>query len=212
MKYAGFIKRTAAFILDCLIIFFCSIIFYKVITIVFHTTIIETRDYLFRPWQYVFYPLFTLFVLLYYFVFETLGQAGLGKRLFSLKIVDNRDNKLALKSSLFRFLYVIIFVISTLLTNILFFENKDPICIHFKYEFPLYNYIFWGITFLCIISYVCLLFFSKKQTLYDKLTKSFVIEEKKKLGFIAGFLVLFFTLPILILIFNKFLISLSLGH
>ena len=209
MKYAGFFKRTVAAIVDCLIIFLCAVISYKVIIMIFHPAVIATRDYLFRPWQYVFYPLFTLFILLYFFVFETLGQATLGKHLFALKVVDNQGNQLTLINKLLRFLFVIVFAVSTQLPNILCFEYMFPINEHNKYYFSSYNYIFGILVLLCIISYLCLIFSSKNQTLYDKITKTFVIENKKRPTIIVWMIFLTLLLPMLILFLNNYSILLG---
>lgn len=48
------------------------------------------------------------------------------------------------------------------------------------------NVISYIIALVCFVSYLCLLFSQKKQTLYDKLTNSFVIENKEKLAFITN--------------------------
>ena len=185
MKYAGFVKRSAAFVIDCLVIGICSFILYKITVLLFNPAAIKISTGILYPSRYLSYSSLIIISLVYYFICETLGQATLGKRLFSLKVIDNQGNQLTLINKLFRFLFVIVFVVSTQLPNILYFENEFPINENNKYWVPSCNYIFWSVGLFCIISYLCLALSSKNQTLYDKLTKSFVLEEKKKLDYLA---------------------------
>ena len=170
MKYAGFIKRTAAFIVDCFISLLCSFNIF----VLFNLQDIKIGHYSLFP-----YPLFILLMLLNYFIFEMFGQASLGKLLLGLKIVNKDRANLTLINKILRFLIVGVFIIISLLPNFLPSQSTrgNENC---GYILSPYYYNFLCLAIIGLIPYLCLLFSSKKQTLYDKLTKSFIIDNQKR--------------------------------
>ena len=160
MKYAGFIKRTAAFFLDLLILLIFSLFLVRVINPIGHIS-----------------P-FYCFIFIYFFVFAIINQETLGKRFFGLKEVDKEGNKISTKNRLLRFLFIMILILGTQL-QIIFPSGRYIEQCGYMLESNTYLYLL-PIQFLCLISYICLVFSCTKQTLYDKLTKSFIIEYKKR--------------------------------
>ncbi len=184
MKYAGFIKRTAAFVVDYFIIAVSSLVLGGIINSLVNYPNVNFRGFEISFFRFVYYSCFAFFISIYYLVSEVKYQATFGKHLFGLKVVNSKENKISLISKLFRFLFVIIFVISFNIPQVFFSMGAMPI----NYDYVLIdrcNIISYIIAFVCLISYLCLLFSQKKQTLYDKLTKTFVIEEKEKSKVIA---------------------------
>lgn len=189
MKYAGFIKRTAAFFLDLLILLILNLFLMRVINPIGHIS-----------------P-FYCFIFIYFFVFAIINQETLGKRFFGLKEVDKEGNKISAKNRLLRFLFIMILIIGTQLPNLFpsgrFSESCGYIIKSNKYLYLL------PIQFLCLISYMCLLFSHTKQTLYDKLTKTFIIEYKKRTILFALIILLIGLLLIVPATFSDFLLSMG---
>ncbi len=190
MKYAGFIKRTAAFFLDLLILLIL---------------------YLFLMW--VISPIgninpFYCFIIIYFFVFAIINQETLGKRFFGLKEVDKEGNQISTKNRLLRFLCIMILIIGTQLQSI-FPSGRFTESCGYMIESNKYLYLL-PIQFLCLISYICLVFSSTKQTLYDKLTKTLVTENKKRTILFALIILLIGFLLIVPATFSDFLWSMGL--
>lgn len=185
MKYAGFIKRTAAFVVDYLLIVVCSIVIGGIISRLINYPYVNFKGFEIPFFRFIYYFVFTILTLIYYLIAEGKYQATFGKRCFGLKVTNQAGNNISFISNLSRFLFVMIFAVSIHISHIFFSMGAKPI----NYNYLLIdrvNIISYIIAFLCIISYLCLLFSSKKQTLYDKLTKTFVIEDKEKSGVIAS--------------------------
>ena len=167
MKHAGFIKRTSAFFLDLLILLIL---------------------YLFLKWGIGFnlqsylqignINPFYFFIFIYFFVFAIINQDTLGKRFLGLKEVDKEGNKISAKNRLLRFLFIMILIIGTQLQSIFPSGRYSEQC-GYMLESNKYLYLL-SIQILCIIIYMSLIFSRTKQNLYDKLTKTFVTENKKR--------------------------------
>lgn len=205
MKYAGFIKRTAAFVVDYFIIAVSSLVLGGIINSLVNYPNVNFRGFEISFFRFVYYSIFTILTLVYYLVSEVKYQATFGKHLFGLKVVNSKENKISLISQIFRFLFVLIFAVSIHIPHIFFSMGAMPI----NYDYVLIdrcNIISYIIAFVCFISYLCLLFSQKKQTLYDKLTKTFVIEDKEKPTFIPWLIFILGVLPILILYLSNFIL------
>lgn len=200
MKYAGFIKRTAAFFVDCFITGFLTFILYRISSSFFDVGVFKIGHYSLFP-----YPIFILLMLLNYFIFEIFGQASLGKCLLGVKIVNKDSSNLTLKNKILRLLIVGVFIIIILLPNILSSGStrSNENC---GYIFSTYHNILFPMSVLCLIPYVCLLFSSKKQTLYDKLTKSFIIDNQKR-SYTFAVMILLIGILLLLPFFMKELMS-----
>lgn len=167
MKYAGFIKRTAAFFLDLLILLILFLFLKWGIGF-------NLQSYL----QIGNISPFYFFIFIYFFVFAIINQETLGKRFFGLKEVDKEGNKISTKNRLLRFLFIIILIIGTQLPNLFPSGRYSEQC-GYILESKKYLYLL-PIQILCIIIYMSLIFSRTKQNLYDKLTKTFVTENKKR--------------------------------
>ena len=189
MKYAGFIKRTAAFFLDLLILLIFNLFLMRVISPIGHIS----------PFYY--------FIFIYFFVFAIINQETLGKRFFGLKEVDKEGNKISTKNRLLRFLFIMILIIGTQLQS-MFPSGRFTEQCGYMLESNKYLYLL-PIQFLCLISYMCLLFSHTKQTLYDKLTKTFIIEYKKRTILFALIILLIGLLLIVPATFSDFLWSMG---
>ena len=185
MKYAGFIKRTSAFVVDYFIIAVSSLVLGGIINSLLNYSNVNFRGFEISSFKFVYYSCFAFLISIYYFVSEVKYQATFGKYLFGLKVINDKENKISLISQIFRFLFVLIFAVSISIPHIFFSMGAMPI--NYDYVFiDRANFISYIITLVCLISYLCLLFSQKKQTLYDKLTKTFVIENKERPAFITN--------------------------
>ena len=185
LVYAGFIKRTAAFVVDYFIIAVCSLVLGGIINSLISVSNVNFKGFEISFFRFIYYSCFALFISIYYLISEVKYQATFGKRLFGLKVVNNKGNKISFISSLFRFLFVVIFAVSIHIPHIFFSTGAMLV----NYDYLLIdraNVISYIIALVCFVSYLCLLFSQKKQTLYDKLTNSFVIENKEKPAFITN--------------------------
>jgi uncharacterized RDD family membrane protein YckC len=209
LVYADFIKRTAAVFVDILFVVISSSILARIMFNLINPSDIYIGGYLgFRIYGHILVLSICslLFTSIYVLIFEGKYQATLGKLLLGLKVVNAEGTPLSLKNKLFRFLFVIIFIISTLVPYILFLGELRPVTAYDSLVEGM-NLVFYIIVLLCFISYLCLIFSPKKQTLYDRLTKTFVVENKKRSNIIAWIVFLILLLPILILFLqNLFLI------
>ena len=194
MKYAGFIKRTAAFFADS---FF--LISFSLVVLFFYFYInysINTSDI---PDNWYFYYLSFLIILfpIYYLIFEgLLGQASLGKRFFALRVVPFEGEKLSFKQKFFRLLFALVFSLSAQLPNLLFFitikiNPYDPFITKC-------NFFLYLIALASLISYLYLLLAPKKQTWHDKITTTAVIEYKKRFSVFAWIVFVIGLLPVLL--------------
>lgn len=175
LVYAGFIKRTAAVCIDYSIL--PAVLFIEMISWVTHH---HEEPMLRIEGEYSEPSIFTspevimpiLLILVYYFIFEVKSNATLGKRLLGLEVVNAEGKSLTLKNKLWRFLFVVIFVLSV---YIVFLNGGDELkCIHFFC-------LIVGV--LCLFSYLSLLISPKKQTIYDKFTDCY-IQDKKNVVFL----------------------------
>ena len=190
--YASFIKRSAAFFLDYLfLMFFSFICLFFTLKKISETTEIP------GDWYIYFLSALMLIFPLYYFIFEIVfGQASLGKRFFALRVVSFEGGKLSLKQKYFRLLFALIFSVSAQLPNFLFFitikiNPYDPFITKC-------NFFIYLITLASLISYLYLLLAPKKQTWHDKITKTAVIEYKKRFSVFAWIVFVIWLLPILL--------------
>lgn len=190
--YASFIKRSAAFFLDYLfLMFFSFICLFFTLKKISETTEIP------GDWYIYFLSALMLIFPLYYFIFEIVfGQASLGKRFFALRVVSFEGGKLSLKQKYFRLLFALIFSVSAQLPNFLFFitikiNPYDPFITKC-------NFFIYLITLASLISYLYLLLAPKKQTWHDKITKTAIIEYKKRFSVFAWIVFVIWLLPILL--------------
>ena len=100
------------------------------------------------------------------------------KALEKAKEVDKEGNKISAKNRLLRFLFIMILIIGTQLQSIFPSGRYSEQC-GYMLESNKYLYLL-SIQILCIIIYMSLIFSRTKQNLYDKLTKTFVTENKKR--------------------------------
>lgn len=205
MKYAGFIKRTAAFFLDYFLIAIISLFLGGMTNSSINLSEIHFKGIDIPQFRLAYYSVFIVLILIYYIVLEGTEQATLGKNLLGLKVVNKEGKNISLPSKFFRFLFVLIFAVSISIPHLFFSMGVMPV--NYDYVFiDRANFISYIIAFVCFISYLCLLFSQKKQTLYDKLTKTFVIEDKEKPTFIPWLIFILGVLPILILYLSNFIL------
>lgn len=190
--YAGFIKRSAAFFLDYLFLMFSSFI-----CLFFTLKKISEKADIPEDWYIYFLSALIIIFPLYYFIFEiVLGQASLGKRFFALRVVPFEGEKLSVKQKYFRLLFALVFSVSAQLPNFLFFITIkiNP----YDTFITKCNFFIYLIALASLISYLYLLLAPKQQTWHDKITKTAVIEYKKRFSAFAWIVFVIWLLPILL--------------
>lgn len=192
LVYAGFIKRGAAFFLDYLFIMIFSFI-----CLLFTLKKISEKSDIPEDWYIYFLSALIIIFPLYYFIFEIVfGQASLGKRFFALRVVSFEGGKLSVKQKYFRLFFALVFSLSAQLPNFLFFITIkiNP----YDSFITKCNFFIYLIALASLISYLYLLLAPKKQTWHDKITKTAVIEYKKRFSVFAWIVFVIWLLPILL--------------
>jgi uncharacterized RDD family membrane protein YckC len=170
--YAGFWQRMMAFVLDYVIILF----YLGAVTLLFLllNSLFSIDDWLFTDRvsaQFTGFLLITLPVTLYFVISESSNrQATWGKQRMKLSVADENGAKISFWRSLARtFLKFIPWELShTLIWKLSFSPQEDNALIYYGFGFV---YLLVG------LNIASLLITKKHQTLYDLLTKTYVIKQ-----------------------------------